>query len=64
MNYREARYLKHMGQLIDVKVTIKIRDKQPVIYIRDLELYSFTQARMYLQSIAETELVKNEFNVI
>lgn len=53
----QARYLKHSGNLIDVKVTIRIVDNEPVIYIRDSEIRSFSQAIGYLQRIVESEMV-------
>lgn len=64
MTYTEAKYLKHAGDVINVKVTIKIVDKQPAIYIRDLEIYSFKQALEYLRHIADTELSRVDINVI
>lgn len=57
MNCIEARYLKHSGDLIDVKVSIKIVGNDVVIYIRDSEFIDFKKALAYLRHIAENEIV-------
>lgn len=57
LSISQARYLKHSGKEIDVKVTIKIRAGSPVIYIRDFEFFTFHKALLFLRHIVETELV-------
>jgi len=57
MNYIEARYLKHCGKKIQVKVSIQTIDGRLEIHIRDSVFYDFRKAMHYLRFIAETELV-------
>lgn len=47
-----AAYLKHVGKLSNVKVSLTIRDGKPVIQMRDREFYTFTSALHYLQEDA------------
>lgn len=56
MTYQDASYLKHSGEKIDIKITIKKIGNEPVIYIRDLEFNSFQRALEYLRYVAEAEL--------
>ncbi len=56
ITFTDAKYLKHSGNEIDVKVTIRIIDGFPTIYIRDHELSDFKQALRLLQRIALEEL--------
>lgn len=51
-----VRYLKHAGQEIDVKVTFKIVNGEPVLYIRDGEFFTFEHALTFLKHIVETEI--------
>jgi hypothetical protein len=55
--YLNLKYLKHCGELIGVKVTIRIVDGYPMIYIRDLEFTDYNRALQYLRHIAESECV-------
>jgi hypothetical protein len=54
----EAIYLKHSGTINDIKVTIRIVDKFPVIFIRDLEVRTFGRALVHLQHIVENEICR------
>lgn len=56
----EAKYLKHAGNEMDVKVTIRIVDGFPMIYIRDYEFFGFQQALKCLQRIAADEVIREE----
>lgn len=57
IGYIQAKYLKHVGNEIDVKVTIRKVDGDVVIYIRDSEFFSFQSALKYLQQIVTNELI-------
>ncbi len=54
----EAIYLKHVGADNDVKITIRIINEFPVIYIRDLEVRTFGRALVHLQHIVENEIAR------
>lgn len=56
ITYHEAKYLKHVGQENDVKVSLKIIEKQPFLYIRDQEFSAFARALVCLQHIVENEM--------
>lgn len=56
ISYVEARYLKHAGKKIQVKVCFARTDDGIEIHIRDSVLYSFAQALQRLRHIAEDEL--------
>lgn len=56
MNYSNAVYLKHAGNTLDVKVSIRKVDGVYHIYMRDFEFFSFQSALQYLRHISETEL--------
>lgn len=56
ISYREAKYLKHCGRLMDVKVTIRPFYGQTSIFIRDYMFSTFEQSLRCLQHIATTEL--------
>ena len=57
MKYFEAKYLKHVGETLDVKITIKIIDKDVLICIRDYEFSSTDSAMKYLRAIADNEMM-------
>lgn len=50
----QAVYLKHAGDLLNAKVTIKILGGLPVIDIGDFEFDSFRRALIFLQHISQT----------
>lgn len=50
----EARYLKHSGKEIDVKVSIGIVKGQPVIWICDSEFWTVGAALTCLRHISES----------
>lgn len=58
--YLNLRYLKQCGEKMDIKVTIRIVDKCPMIYIRDFEFSTFQEALQYLTQIANSELIPQE----
>lgn len=57
ISYNDAKYLKHSGRLIDVKVSIAIIDRVVYIHIRDYEFVDFKSALQCLQRIANEELI-------
>lgn len=68
MNWRQPsrfqclKYLKHCGKMIDVKVTIAVVNKFPMIYIRDTAFLDYKRALQYLRHIAETELIAHSLS--
>jgi hypothetical protein len=46
---QEAKYLKHAGKLIDVKVSFIIRDGKPVAHVQDYEFYTFASVLSFLR---------------
>jgi len=60
MTYQDAVYLKHAGETLDVKVTIKNIIGIPLIYMRDFEFNSFKKALNFLRYVSETEMVHIE----
>ena len=49
MPYQQVKYLKHVGKLIDNKVTICIRDGIVCLHIADFEFVAFEPALRFLQ---------------
>lgn len=58
ISFVDAKYLKHAGAQIDVKVTIRTIDGVTMIYMRDLAFTNFQSALRYLRRIAEEEMVR------
>lgn len=56
MNYIEAKYLKHCGANIDVKVSFRIIDGEMVVCMRDFEFKDFSKALNYLQFVQKNEI--------
>lgn len=56
MNYIEAKYLKHVGEQVNAKVTLEIKGTEVEIWIRDYVFHDFKKALNYLKIIALTEL--------
>lgn len=56
ISYVQAKYLKHAGKQIQVKVCFERTDDGIEIHIRDSVLYSFNKAIQRLRHIAEDEL--------
>lgn len=55
INTIQARYLKHEGENLDVKVSIREVAGHAMIYIRDFEFADFNSALRCLQRIGEQE---------
>lgn len=56
LTFAQAKYLKHAGSLVDVKVTLRPTDDGVEIYIRDFVFYSFQSVIRFLQHVAQTEI--------
>ena len=50
--FPQVKYLKHVGKLIDVKVSICIRDGIVCLHMRDYEFVAFEPALRFLQEQA------------
>jgi len=59
---QEAIYLKSAAKHQNVKVTVRIKDGFPFIYIRDTEFKNFRDAMAYLRRDAES--IKDEREII
>lgn len=57
ITFTNAKYLKHAGDQMDVKVTIRQVEGQTAIFIRDFEFFSFEDALKCLQRIGTEEMV-------
>jgi hypothetical protein len=56
INFIEAKYLKHVGNQMDVKVSIAYVDGNITLNIRDREFTDAAKVRAYLRRIGEEEL--------
>ncbi len=57
ITYLEAKYLKHVAAQSDVKVSLQILDKTPLLHIQDNEFTTFAQALMFLQYVVPQVVV-------
>ena len=60
LTYTEARYLKRMGELNNVKVSYGTVDGEVCIYIHDSEFKTFESALAYLQNDARSIAPREE----
>lgn len=57
LTYPQAKYLKHAGSELDVKVTLKpTKEGEVEIYMRDFVFCTFQSALHFLRHVASTEI--------
>lgn len=49
ITYAEAKYLKHAGKIIDIKVSVHVISNVPTICIMDFEFISFQKVLAFLR---------------
>ncbi len=64
ISYIDGKYLKHAGDQMDVKVSIRQVGEDVAICIRDQEFFSFQSALMCLQRIANEEMPRQTMEVL
>ncbi len=55
--YSNIKYLKHEGRINEVKVSVRMMNREPIIFIRDQEFTACKKALVCLQHIVETEMI-------
>ncbi len=61
---QQMAYLKHVGELQNVKVTVDVRDGEYEIHIHDHIFYSFKAALDYLKRDAQSIATSENWEVI
>ena len=60
ITYTEAKYLKHEGSVMDIKVTICTLNGEVKLNIGDFEYFEFRPALRHLQQLGEQRFLVNE----